>query len=350
MTTILHRAPLVRDRSGKSGTEGDDAPFDGLHRALDFALVKLVRPLGLLYPDGFGANFDERVAAVRDFRGQPGPVDIRFGPTRLALGFPMRVGRFRSPAASYLPPESHEAIVEQWLPRATLEPDTPVCLVLASTGEEGALRRRPIARFLAAHGISAIILENPYYGARRPRGQWAAAIRTAADQFAMNLATCEEAMALLSTFHAQGHDVGTTGYSQGGAISAFAAAFSDFSLAAVPRAAPIDVAPIFTVHALSHSVHWGVLAREAGSLEAARERMCDALRQARIDNLPPPRNPRRAIVVAHRSDAFVPVGDADILHRHWRGSELRYVDGGHVTGLALHHRDHWQAVLDAFAR
>lgn len=364
MTTLRRAAPEGIHRSLRAGEsfvssrraaarQGVVLPLpslDTVHRRLDLAFVRMVRRFGLLYQDGFGTAFDERVEAVRRYRGGSRPVAIDWGPVRHTLGAPVRVGRFPSPAAAYLPQESQHVVFEQWLPSAGMRASTPVCLVLASTGEEGALRRRPLARFLSAHGISAIIVENPFYGVRRPRGQRGPALRTAADQFAMNLATVEEALALLYTFHELGHDVGTTGYSQGGAISAFAAAFCEFPLATIPRAAPVQAAPIFTVHALSHSVHWHGLARDAGSLEAARARLCAALQEARIDRHPPPRAPQRAIVVAHRSDGFIPLGDALVLHRHWRGSELRFIDGGHVSGLALHHREHWQAVLDAFAR
>ena len=42
--------------------------------------------------------------------------------------------------------------------------------------------------------------------------------------------------------------------------------------------------------------------------------------------------------------------EAEALHRHWPGSELRWVPAGHFTGLVLHHHVHRAAVVDAMAR
>lgn len=317
-----------------------------LHARFDHALARLARPLGKLYEEGFGPELEARVAGVRDYVGPAPELDLRWGRPRRVLGVTVRAGRFESPAASYLPPESRVAPVEQWMPR----PDAPICLLLATTAEEGFGRRRPFARWLAAHGIGALLLENPYYGARRPAGQRAAYLRTVADQFAMNLATVEEAAALLRTFHLRGHRVGVTGYSQGGVMAAFAAAVSDFAVVVVPRGAARAAGPVFTESALSQAMCWDTLAREAGSHDAARARFLESLEPVRVDRFDAPRDPSLAILVASRHDGFIPAAEAEALHRHWEGSELRWVDGGHLTGLVLHHHVHRRAVLDAFAR
>ncbi len=317
-----------------------------LHTHLDRALARLASPLGKLYAHGFGDDLDARVGGVRDYVGPSATADLRWGRSRRVLGVTVRAGHFLSPAAPYLPPESRDGIVEAWMPR----PDAPVCLVLAATAEESFGRRRPFARWLATHGVGAVLLENPFYGARRPAGQRGPYLRTVADQFAMNLATVEEAATLLRTFHEEGHVVGVTGYSQGGVMAAFAAAVSDFSLAVVPRGAARAAAPVFTESALSQAIHWEALAREAGGLEAARSRFLASLEPVRVDRYPPPRDPKRAIVVASRDDGFIPAAEAEALHRHWQGAELRWTEGGHLTGLVLHHDVHRRAILDAFGR
>ena len=299
---------------------------------------------GRLYPDGFGEGLERRVAAVRDYQGPAESLDIRWSAPRRLIGVTVREGRFRSPAADVLPSESWTAHVERWIPGHR----APVLLVLAATAEEGVARRRPLARWLARHGIGAVLLENPFYGARRPAGQRGPILRTVADQFAMNLATVKEASALLRTFHDDGLDVGVTGYSQGGVMAAFATAVSDFSVAAIPRGAACASEPIFTSGALSAQMRWDVLAREAGSLAAAKARFAAALAPVRLDRYPAPRDPSRAILVASRHDGFIPAEEAEALHRWWSGSELRWVEGGHLTGLVLHHHVHRKAVLDAF--
>jgi hypothetical protein len=46
----------------------------------------------------------------------------------------------------------------------------PLCIQLAATGDQGLWkRRRFIAQPLLAQGIGSLILENAYYGSRRPK-------------------------------------------------------------------------------------------------------------------------------------------------------------------------------------
>ena len=316
------------------------------HARFDRAVARLATPLGKLYPDGFGRELDARVAQLKDFSIGDEPAFVRWSPTRRVLGVPVRRGQFNSPAAHYLPSESRVGVVEHWDAGA----NAPLCLVLAATAEEGFARRGPLARYLVAQGLSVLLLENPFYGARRPHGQRGPMLRTVADQFAMNTATVEEACALLRTFHASGLEVGVTGYSQGGVMAAFAAALSDYALSVVPRGAARASGPIFTGGALSDTIRWDVLGREAGSEAAAGARFDEALSWVRLDRHAPPRDASRAILVAGEDDGYIPAAEAEALHRHWPGSELRWTRGGHLTGLVLHHDVHRRAILDAFAR
>src|SRR4029078_2234243 len=100
-------------------------------------------------------------------------------------------------------------------------------------------------RFLA-EGVGATLLETPYYGSRRPHGQRGPVLRTVVDQFAMNTAMVDEARALLGWIRDGGRVAGVTGYSQGGFMAAFAAAFVDFPVVVVPRAAGTHAAPVLT--------------------------------------------------------------------------------------------------------
>ena len=317
-----------------------------VHATIDGTLARLTLPFAQLYADGFGEDLDARVEAVRDYRGPAPTVDIAWGSARTLLGVRVRRGTFRSPAAAYLPRESRDAVVEQWLPAGA----RAQCLILATTAEEFLVRRRPLAAWLARHRIGSVLLENPFYGERRPAGQRGPALRTVATQFAMNLATVEEAASLLRTLHLDGWEVGATGYSQGGVMSAFGAAVSDFPVAVVPRGAARAAAPIFTEGVLTRAIRWRTLAREAGSRGAAEARFREALEPVRVDRYPAPHDPSRAILVASRHDGFIPPEEAEALHAHWPGSELRWVEGGHLTGLVLHHQVHRRALLDAFGR
>lgn len=69
-----------------------------------------------------------------------------------------------------------------------------------------------------------------------------------------------------------------------------------------------------------------------------------------MDRYAPPLDPSRAILVSCRHDGFIPAEEAEALHAHWAGSEIRWVEGGHFTGLVLRHEAHRRALLDAFGK
>ncbi len=166
----------------------------------------------------------------------------------------------------------------------------------------------------------------------------------------MNLGTVDEARALLRWLRDQGHGlVGITGYSQGGVMAAFGAALSPFVVAAVPRGAGDSSAPIFTTAALSRRIAWSRLADELGGLTAAREYLGRCLEPVQLSRFRPPRAPEAAVLVHARGDGFVPPEEAEALHGHWAGSELRWLEGGHVTMSLFHRRAQRQALLDALA-
>lgn len=312
------------------------------HKLADDLVARAFRA-GILYRGGFGdreklQQIVERVAKYE--RGMPygeGVIQWRDG----------RHGELTSPTEVPLPPESRRIVLERW----SAGEKGPVCLVLAATGEEGFFRRRRLARVLNRAGISAVLLENPFYGARRPRGQTGPALRTVADQFAMNLATVDEARFLLHALRTEGYGpVGVTGYSQGGFMAAFAAALLDFPVVAVPRAAGTCAEVVFTESALSHGVHWPALAREVGSEDRARRELASMLRVVDLRNHPAPISPDLATIVVSRHDRFVPPADGEALHRHWAGSHLVWSEGGHITSSVFDGSGQARAIIEAFGR
>jgi hypothetical protein len=188
--------------------------FDSLHRFTDDLVGRMARA-GLLYRGGFGDRVRLRahVEAVRSYsRAKPlGDVAVIWeGPFAASGKYFVRVGRAPSPAAVELPNEVGTARFELWLPHRDFR--GAVCLLLASTGEEGFLRRRFFSRRLLSEGLGVLLLENPFYGSRRPRGQIGPAIRTVEEQFAMNLATVDEARAFLGWLRAEGYGpIGVSG-------------------------------------------------------------------------------------------------------------------------------------------
>jgi pimeloyl-ACP methyl ester carboxylesterase len=312
----------------------------GWHERVDHGFARVMLPQHRLYRDGFGDPrvLDRCVRGVQDVSVEHvAPLAIDWTQSKSVRGVDVRRGTFTSPAPE-LPDDARRAVVEQWMP------GRPGYLLLATTGEEGFFRRRLLARFLAAHGVGSVLLENPFYGERRPSGQRGPALRTVADQFAMNLATVLEARALLPELR------GVTGFSQGGFMAAFASVVTPLELASVPRGAGCGVEAVFTSLALRHTMRWDVLAAQAGSLESARSTFAEALEPVRLDRFPPPRAPHRATLVAGRDDGFVPREEAERLHAHWPGSSLRWLPGGHVTSVVVYGRAQRRALLDTFHR
>ncbi|MFK8002899.1 MAG: alpha/beta hydrolase family protein [Polyangiales bacterium] len=317
------------------------------HAFIDRMFAKAMTPSRRLYADGFGEQkrLESLVAGVRDVHETPvQPIEIEWGAARSFGGTKIRRGTFTSPSAEVLPEEGQRAYLEEWTPHR----DAPRCILLATTGEEGFMARRPLARWLARQGIGSVILENAYYGQRRPPRQVGAGVRTVADQFAMNLATVVELRSLLAHFAERELSVGATGFSQGGMMAAFGAALSAFPVSVSPRGAACSAEAVFTSAALSTTMRWDVLAAEAGSLDSARHYFAECLEPVRLDRLPAPVAPERAILVASRKDGFIPPDEALALHEVWKGSELRWLNAGHVTGLVLQHRAHRRAIVDSF--
>lgn len=314
----------------------------------------LTRAMGgpKLYADGFGSldELDVLVETVRtyDAAQPPARIQMRWGRSWTTSSATVRAGRFESPAASMLPLRTRTAAIEFHEPRR--HATGRVCLLLAATGEEGYPLRRRLVGALLSEGIGAVLLENPFYGSRRPEGQRFSLLRTVRDQFAMNTATVDEARALLGWIRAEGFVPGASGYSQGGMMTSFGAALCDFPVAAVPCASGLRAAPIFTENALQRRFDWGALAKAFGSESAARRHFATCLEPVDVGRFPPPQHPASAILVGARYDGYIPEDEVEALHRHWPGSELRWVETGHLTGALLGKRAHLRAIVDAFDR
>lgn len=304
------------------------------------------------FEEGWGPTaLLERLSGGSQGFGLPELHEVRLSRPRREGRVWVQEGRFTSPAAvGPLPATCAEARFQLLLP-SEAGPRPPVCVFLSSSGEHGFGLRRFLTRPLLAQGVGALLLENPYYGTRRPPGQRGEALRTVTDLLLMLRATAVEAVALLGWLLAQGHPkVGVSGYSMGGSLAAYAACFFPLPLAVVPVAAAHSAAPVFTQGVLSALPDWEALGRSCGGVEPARQRLATLLEGLSITQLPPLPLPRRAILFAARQDGFVPSASTLRLLRHWRGAELRYLPGGHVSGLLAGRALITRAILEAFSR
>lgn len=307
----------------------------------------------LLYEDGFGDRsaleslvrvIEDRTIVVEDAE-----IDLRFEPKQVRRGVAVQRGTFQSPLATCLPVESRGAVVELRA-SAGREPRTLV-IMLASTGEEGFWLRSVFGGPLVEQGIATLSLENSFYGSRRPSGQKGPLLRTVHDQFAMNVATVQEARALARWALRHGYErVCLTGFSQGGFMAAFAGALMEAPVAIVPRAAGDSASPVFTSAALSRRIHWPRLGRDAGGEDAARRLFAEYLAPVRIGRFAQPAHTRASILVGVSGDGFIPRSESEALHRHWPGSELRWLTSNHVFAAIGYRGAQHQAILDALGR
>lgn len=132
---------------------------------------------------------------------------------------------------------------------------------------------------------------------------------------------------------------------------AWAAAEYEEEIAAVPCLAPYCASRVFCEGVLRDWCDWKALdaaipAKAEGANSEAYLRQflanCTDLRR-----FPLPQLPSAVIQVAARYDQYIP-GTGDALHGHWKGSELRWIPHGHITGYLFGISDFIAATVDAF--
>jgi hypothetical protein len=67
-----------------------------------------------------------------------------------------------------------------------------------------------------------------------------------------------------------------------------------------------------------------------------------------IRHYPVPLNTRACHLVAAAQDAYIPPESAMILHRHWSGSDMQWLKGGHVGAFVFHRRAFLAAIVRSF--
>jgi hypothetical protein len=291
----------------------------------------------------------ERLAA--GFRIPPvQDLTIVWGHERTERGARIRQGSFESPFdAPGFPRESRTGHVELVLP-PDASTQTPVCLHFAATGDEGFARRRIVLALpLVKHGIGSLILENPFYGKRRPPGQHGKMLNRFVDLYLLGASTVREGLSLMQWLRREGYGrLGVCGISMGGHMAAQVGALSAEPAAIVACITPHSAGAVFTQGILKKYLAWNVLERELDGSVKAIDLMGRFLDLTDIRHYPVPANPRACFLVAAAKDAYIPPESAMILHRHWPGSDMRWLDSGHVGAFLFHRRAFVEAIVNAF--
>ena len=316
----------------------------------------MIHPVDLLAPVGF--LLDRRTKVFVDGWGDPDALDLfergltaadplpdlglEWGRKEEHRGFRIRRATATSPVAAMLASEARVMTVE-WIEPS--QGSDRIVVLLPAWNDEHFTVRRKFSTALAARGISSLIADVAFYGARRIHPISTPAIRTVGDFVLMGYSAVAEARGLVAVATSLGRG-GVAGYSMGGNLAAHVSATVARPIATTPLAASHGPAPVYLRGALRRAIDWSAL----GGRDVARPRLEDLLSKASVLNLPPMAHHPAAIVVSGARDGFVLPEFSRDLAAHW-GAELRTVHGaGHGTLLWRHRPLLVEAIADSFDR
>lgn len=300
------------------------------------------------FQDGWGGPTDELDRVTLPV-GPPDPAEIAWSEPSPRDELTLATGVFDTGGGD-LPAWARPARVFEIAPAGGAD---RVVVLMAAWNEHESKSRIALAVRLAEAGITSWILEHPMYGTRRPGPHVEQPVRTVADFMLMGKAAIHEGRSLLGAIVDSGRFPGVAGYSMGGNLAALISATMPYRVATAPLAAPYSPAPVYLTGALRGGIDWEALGRSGngGVAEVPVEaRLGEILDSASVLSLDPPAHAAAAVLVAARHDGYVPASATTALHRHWPGSELRWVGGGHATLLWARKRLLTRAISDSFAR
>ncbi len=276
-----------------------------------------------LFPGGWGEPtiLDGYREPVRSMLPSA-PVELDWIPVPSRSGLLTWEASFPSPSVD-LPEAAGVAHLLKVSP--VLKPDR-IVLLMAAFNDHGYSTRFAFARHLARLGIASVLLENPLYGIRRTNAH-KQTTRTVLDLLVMGKAATLEGVAVLDALRRSSRaSLGVSGYSMGGNIAALVGSVNPFPIALAPLAPPHSPGPVFAQGVLSRTVQW----RSLGGLHR-REDLGKVLGAASALHFPAPPHSAQAVLAAPRGDGYIPRQTIKDLNRHWPGSELRWLPGGHAS-------------------
>ncbi|KAH0558243.1 protein ABHD18 [Cotesia glomerata] len=176
-------------------------------------------------------------------------------------------GNFETPFEQHLPnimpEETKTSYFQLILPlKWTSHKIKPVCLHLAGTGDHYFWRRRNLIAkpLLKESGIGSLLLENPFYGLRKPKDQIRSNLLNVSDIFIMGGCLMMECIVLLNWCEQNGlGPLGLTGLSMGGHMASLAATNWPKPISLVPCLSWSTASPVFTQGVMANSINWSLL-------------------------------------------------------------------------------------------
>lgn len=293
------------------------------------------------FRDGWGQlDLVEPLAEHLRAPGPPPLIDPELtAPTRV-LGADLRIGTFESPAPHL--PEACRGARFWWLHPAD-QPVRGAVVAFASWSDEGPTLRGRMIGGLVREGVSILILENPFYGVRRAPGQRGTSLRTVEHFVAMQGSAFDEGRALVAWAARQIQaPIAVTGFSMGGHVAAAVACTSPSPLPVAVLAPPRCPSEPFTRGPLSVCVDWEAL---GGPRDQIQDRWNAIMDLFDVLDLPAPRDPSLARIIACRTDGLVPPHHAEHIAARWR-ARLDQVPVGHISAALTQGRALRQALRE----
>ncbi|XP_070693302.1 protein ABHD18-like [Pempheris klunzingeri] len=200
-------------------------------------------------------------------------------------------GFFISPLEHFvpgiLPTEAVKARFQFIVPKRW-QKNRPVCIHLAGTGDHFFWRRRTLmARpMIKEAGMASLLLENPYYGYRKPKDQLRSSLKNVSDLFVMGGALILESSVLLSWLEREGYwPLGMTGISMGGYMASLAVTNWPKPIPLIPCLSWSTASSVFTTGVLSKAVNWTELEKQYAINSVYEEEIIKLLEYCGADSL-----------------------------------------------------------------
>lgn len=257
-----------------------------------------------------------------------------------------------------IPEETRNCHIELITPNQTEKTNTPIVVHFGASGDPCFKRRRKnLALPLLKEGIGSLLIQSPFYGTRKPPYQKGTELKTVKDLLLLGMMSIEEGRSLCVWLKENNYGpLAVTGISRGGLTASIVAAVTPLPLGVASCIACHSGAPVFTQGIIRHSINWKILFADLQSSTEInrkinpRDYMRQMLNMTDISRFPLPKHPDAAIFVSAKNDGIIPIESAIALGNHWPGSELRWINGGHVSSFVFHQNTFRQAIIDALKR
>jgi alpha/beta hydrolase family protein len=318
-------------------------PMHWLDEAAGLALSFKLTPFWV-FPEGWGARLPE---LKKNFTVGPipkiPPIHIQWQKEQHPHGDYYREGSFWVPESQHLPEsirEAHFRFIHP--PRGSKK----ICLMLAGWGDHGYNLRMRLVHALRDLGVGALLLENPFHGRRILPGRVGAPVSNVLELAHLARAAVSEGRALIHHFKNQGYQVGLSGFSMGGNFAGIIAAILPYYVPTTLLAAPHSAEIPFFKGVFQKGIHW----KSFSKVKNPKKTLRDLFQRVSLLKIKPHAWAHRAILLGGKADRFVTPHSVMQLHHHWKGSELRWRPGGHVSLWLLEIPAMVQAIADSFEK